>query len=88
MAQGMLLVIFISLTVICFYFLPTLIAINRNNVNKLAIGVLNLLLGWTLIGWVIAIVWAFMKTQQSITKESSEKPNANTTPPPQNKEDV
>jgi Superinfection immunity protein len=37
------------------YFLPTLVAIARDADNKLSIFVLNLLLGWTVIGWVIAL---------------------------------
>lgn len=40
------------------YFLPTIIAFNRAKRNKVAIFALNLLLGWTFIGWVIALVWA------------------------------
>lgn len=42
-----------------FYFLPALVASNRKNPNTTAIFVLNLLLGWSLIGWVVALVWAF-----------------------------
>ncbi len=38
------------------YFLPTFLAKGRKGV---AIFVLNLLLGWTLIGWIFALVWAF-----------------------------
>lgn len=38
------------------YFLPTLAA--RHKRNRGAIFVLNLLLGWSFIGWVIALVWA------------------------------
>jgi len=44
--------------VVCLYFLPYFVAKNRKHVNTTAIGVLNLLLGWTIIGWVIALVWA------------------------------
>ena len=40
------------------YFLPTMVALARDHRNAVAIFVLNLLLGWTLIGWVAAIVWA------------------------------
>lgn len=40
------------------YFLPTTIAVIRKRSNTMAIFVLNLFLGWTLIGWVIALVWA------------------------------
>jgi hypothetical protein len=25
----------------------------------MAIGMLNLLLGWTLLGWIVALVWSF-----------------------------
>jgi Superinfection immunity protein len=38
------------------YFLPTIIGHNRHNAG--GIFLLNLLLGWTVIGWVVAMVWA------------------------------
>ncbi|MGA8154163.1 MAG: superinfection immunity protein [Terriglobales bacterium] len=41
-----------------FYFLPSLIALTRNKRDTTAILVLNLLLGWTVIGWAIALIWA------------------------------
>jgi hypothetical protein len=41
-----------------FYFLPTLIALARSKRNTLSIFLLNFFLGWTFIGWVIALVWA------------------------------
>jgi hypothetical protein len=44
--------------VLGFYFLPLIVALARGHRQKLAIGVLNFLLGWTLIGWVVAMVWA------------------------------
>ncbi len=40
------------------YFLPTVIAAGRRKRNAGAIFVLNLFLGWSLIGWVLALVWA------------------------------
>jgi len=43
------------------YFLPTIIAFSRYKRNVVAILVLNILAGWTFVGWVIAIVWAFTK---------------------------
>lgn len=43
------------------YFLPSIIAKARNARNVAAIFVLNLTLGWTVIGWIIALVWAFVK---------------------------
>jgi hypothetical protein len=44
-----------------FYFLPTLIAFLRQHKNKLAVFLLNLFLGWTVLGWVISLVWSVMK---------------------------
>ena len=41
------------------YFLPTIVAGARAHVNTLAIFVLNLLLGWTLLFWLAALIWAF-----------------------------
>jgi Superinfection immunity protein len=41
------------------YFLPTVIALSRGHLSGLAIFLLNLFLGWTLIGWLIALIWSF-----------------------------
>jgi hypothetical protein len=41
------------------YFLPSIIGRNKKNFN--AIFVLNFFLGFTFVGWVIALVWAIMK---------------------------
>jgi hypothetical protein len=40
------------------YFLPSIIAVARSKRDIASIFVLNLFLGWTAIGWVIALVWA------------------------------
>lgn len=42
------------------YILPMIIAFNRHHENYTAIFLLNLLLGWTLVGWVVALVWAIV----------------------------
>ena len=47
---------------VCLYFLPTLIALLRWRSNLLAIFALNLFLGWTLVGWVVSLVWS-LKSQ-------------------------
>lgn len=43
---------------IVLYFLPAVIAFGRSKRDAGAIFVLNFFLGWTAIGWVIALVWA------------------------------
>jgi hypothetical protein len=40
------------------YMLPYAIAVTRRLPNFGAIGTLNLLLGWTVIGWIVALVMA------------------------------
>jgi hypothetical protein len=45
------------------YFLPAVVAFLRRHHKRSAILVLNLLLGWTCIGWIIALVWACTAVQ-------------------------
>lgn len=40
-------------------FLPTVIALARGHPNTFAIFLTNLLLGWTGIGYLIALIWSF-----------------------------
>ncbi len=40
------------------YLLPTIIAAKSRKRNAWAIFALNVLLGWTLLGWIVAFVWA------------------------------
>ncbi len=49
---------FLVLILIVIYFLPAMIAQRRGHQSDTAIFVLNLFLGWTFLGWVIALVWA------------------------------
>lgn len=43
---------------LALYFLPTIIGALRRKQNLVGIFLLNLLLGWTLVGWIIALVMA------------------------------
>ena len=63
--DGDWLMIRIALAVVglALYFVPSLIAVNRNKRNKNAIFALNLLLGWTFVGWVVALVWSLMRDE-------------------------
>jgi hypothetical protein len=51
---GTILLIFVFI----IYFVPTIVAYNRNHRQAMAIMVLNFFGGWTAIGWVVALVWA------------------------------
>jgi CHASE2 domain-containing sensor protein len=48
-----------SLLVLGFmYFVPAIVAFRRKHQNATPITVLNLFLGWTVIGWVAALIWS------------------------------
>jgi hypothetical protein len=47
------------------YLIPTII-FGRKKRSVAAIAVLNLYLGWTVIGWIVALVWASTKDRDSI----------------------
>ena len=55
------------------YFVPTVIAIHRGHRNKVAIIVLNIFVGWSFIGWVVALVWSFTSNVVETGGYSSEK---------------
>lgn len=47
---------FLIVIIIAVYFLPTIVGWNTKGVGSVFI--INLLLGWTLIGWIVALIWA------------------------------
>lgn len=65
-ALGMGLTFFV---VACLYFLPTIIATKRKHHNSAPICIINIFLGWTFLGWVIALGWAFSKPSVVIVTE-------------------
>lgn len=46
------------------YFLPTIIAIVRRKSSAVGVFLLNLFLGWTLIGWIGALIWSLGSDRQ------------------------
>jgi Superinfection immunity protein len=47
------------------YFLPTIISGTCRHRHAGAVFVLNLFLGWTFLGWVIALIWSVMNQRDS-----------------------
>jgi hypothetical protein len=58
MTAGAILIAIFLIIAFFTYLLPTIIAIKRNHDEIIAIFLLNFFLGWLLIGWVGALVWA------------------------------
>ena len=55
---------FIGMFVVGFYFLPAIIAKGRNHHNTIAIFATNILLGWTCLGWIIALIWSLTAVKE------------------------
>ena len=53
------------------YLVPAFVAAGRHHRNMGAITVLTLLAGWTLIGWIIALVWACTHSTATAAPQSS-----------------
>jgi len=47
------------ITLFVLYFMPAIIAAIRGHRNSGAIFVLNLFTGWSILGWVASLIWAF-----------------------------
>ncbi|MFP5232561.1 MAG: superinfection immunity protein [Acidobacteriota bacterium] len=58
----LLLLILIGALVILLHFLPTFVAGSRQVKNFWWIFLVNLFFGWTLVGWVVALLWALRDT--------------------------
>ena len=61
-----------------FYYIPTFCAISNNKENSVAIGVLNTLVGWTGLGFIICLVWGLRKDdqQQQVIIQNAPSPSA------------
>jgi hypothetical protein len=65
---GSLMVITFVVASLAVYFLPTVIAMARQHPAQVSILLVNLFLGWTLIGWVAALAWSAMPiTERRLT---------------------
>ncbi len=42
------------------YMLPTIIAYSRDHPRRQQLALMNILFGWTLIGWIIVFNWALL----------------------------
>ena len=49
---------FFGLPFLFFSFLPTIVAAMRHSRHVVAIFLVNFFLAWTVIGWIVALIWA------------------------------
>jgi len=63
------LISFLSLIfVMCIYFLPTLVAAGFKHRHDKAIFALNLIFGFTVIGWIVALIWSLCHQPRQIAR--------------------
>lgn len=65
--------------IILIYFIPSISAYSRKKKNASSILVVNFFLGWTFIGWIVALSWALSKDAETavIVKTTESKSGAN-----------
>lgn len=54
----------VVISLLIVYMLPAMVAAIRSHHNTVAIAALNLLLGWSFVGWVVAFVWALTAVRE------------------------
>lgn len=50
---------------VIFYFIPSVVAWKRKHRQLIPIILLNVFLGWSFLGWVGALVWAFLDDKKN-----------------------
>lgn len=63
-----------AVAVIFLYFLPTWISSKRKHPNGQPIFLINFALGWTLIGWFVALVWAVSAINPALIPGGAPRP--------------
>lgn len=61
MGMSLPVIIAVVMVIQLLYLLPVLVAILRHHDHSLAIFMLTVFLGWTLVGWIIAVIWSFIR---------------------------
>lgn len=69
-AAGAIVIVFLMvLASVCgllLYLLPAIIAYSRGHPDTIAITALTILLGWSMIGWLVALVWSLKDSSRRI----------------------
>ena len=55
------------------YFLPTIVAIARGKLSGAGVMIMNFVLGWTVIGWVVCFIWAFTGRTKADERRDEER---------------
>lgn len=58
--------IIFGFVILALYFVPAIIANQRKHKQYNPILLINLFLGWTFIGWLIALIWAVSYQEKKV----------------------
>lgn len=59
--------------IVAAYLLPSIIASGRQHKNVTSLTIVNIFFGWTFLGWVIALAWAFSDNIKDINGNNDKK---------------
>jgi hypothetical protein len=65
----------VCLVFVAMYFVPALVAVLQHHPHGIGIFLVNLVFGWTVIGWLGCLAWALIRPSQGL-------PTGALTPPP------
>jgi hypothetical protein len=66
----------ITLFSLSLHFLPSIIAFKRGHSDFTMIVLINLFLSWTVIGWIVALVWSLSRSDAIIPLNNQNRPKS------------
>jgi hypothetical protein len=69
--------ILVVILAVLLYFLPAIIAMKRGHKQQNSIALTNLFFGWTLLGWVICLIWSasYVDTEAKVRVGTMDQPS-------------
>lgn len=77
-AFGKLVAMSFFITAPVLYFMPTIEANLRNKKNIQSIALVNIFLGWTLVGWIVSLIWAINEDAPAVSQSTPSQPAVST----------
>ena len=71
--------LFVMTCAVGMYFLPTIIAVVCHRRNAVLVAIVNTLLGWSFVGWIVALVMAVSREAQPVIVMQQPRPYVPTT---------
>lgn len=58
--------------VLLVYFIPSFVAVHRKHQQAAPIFLLNLCLGWTFLGWFVALMWSVSAVHHDVVESNNQ----------------